>query len=160
MVSSSAAAAVADALEHASRGAEQRLGGLGRRAGDLRAELDEGPLQRAHEGDEAEAALDAAGDLALQHERGERRAVRIAQAALERLERLLAARAHARERHVLGREHLVRDERATLEQRGAQLAEQREAGRLGLGSLVDHGAQHRAPARRRCRGPDGLPCDP
>ncbi len=109
----------ADALEHPARSAEQRLRGLGRRAGDLRAELDERPLQRAHEGDEAEAALDAAGDLPLQHERRERRAVRIAQAALQRLQRLLAARAHARERDALGSEHLVRHERAPLEQRRA-----------------------------------------
>ena len=109
----------ADALEHPARSAEQRLRGLGRRAGDLRAELDERPLQRTHEGDEAEAALDAAGDLALQHERRERRAMRIAQAALQRLQRLLAARAHAREGDALGSEHLVRHERAPLEQRGA-----------------------------------------
>ena len=33
-----------------------------------------------------------------------------------------------------------RQARGFLEQRGAQLTEQREAGRLGLGSLVDHGA--------------------
>ena len=66
--------------------------------------------------------------------------MRIAQRALERLERLLAARAHARERHALGREHLVRGERAAFQQGSAQLGQQREAGRLGLGSLVDHGA--------------------
>ena len=137
----------ADALEHAARRAEQGLHGLGRRAGDLRPELDERPLQRADERDEAETALDAAGDLALEHERRERRAVGVAQRALERLERLLAARAHARERDALGREHLVRHERAALEQRRAQLGQQREAGRLGLGSLVDHGAQHRAVRR-------------
>ena len=73
------------------------------------------------------------------------RAVRIAQRALECLEGLLAARAHARERHALGRQHLVRDERAALQQRSAELRHQSKAGRLGLGSLVDHGAQHRAP---------------
>ena len=66
--------------------------------------------------------------------------MRIAQGALDRLERLLAARAHARERHALRREHLVRGERAAFQQGGAQLDQQREAGRLGLGSLVDHGA--------------------
>ena len=35
---------------------------------------------------------------------------------------------------------LVRGERAALQQGSSQLDEQREAGRLGLGSLVDHGA--------------------
>ena len=66
--------------------------------------------------------------------------MRIAQGALHRLERLLAARAHARERHALGCEHLVRSERAAFQQGRSQLDQQREAGRLGLGSLVDHGA--------------------
>ncbi len=108
----------ADALQHAAGRSEHRLGGLERRARDLRPELDERPLQRAHERDEAEPALDAARDLALEHERGERRAMRVAQRALERLERLLAAAAHARERHALGREHLVR----TSEQRSSSEA--------------------------------------
>ena len=121
-------------------GPEHGLGGLQRSARDLRAQLDECALQRAHERDEAEPALDAARDLALQHERRERRAVRIAQGALQRLERLLTARAHARERHALGCEHLVRGERAAFEQGRPQLCQEREAGRLGLGSLVDHGA--------------------
>ena len=128
----------ADPLQHAAGGAQQRLGGLRRRARHLRAELHEGALQRADERDEAEARLDAAGDLPFQHERRERCPVRIPQRALERLERLLAARAHAREGHAFGRQHLVRDERAALQQGRAQLDQQREAGRLGLGSLVDH----------------------
>ena len=128
----------ADALQHAAGGAEQRFGGLPGRPGHLGAELDERALQGTDEGDEAQARLDAPRHFPLQHERRERRAVRISQRALERLERLLAARAHARERHALGREHLVRDERAAFEQGRAQLGQQREAGRLGLGSLVDH----------------------
>ena len=66
--------------------------------------------------------------------------MRIPQRSLQRLECLLAARAHARERHALGRQHLVRREGAAFEQRRAQFHQQREAGRLGLGSLVDHGA--------------------
>ena len=98
----------ADALEHAARSSEHGLRGLEWRARDLRSQLDERPLQRTHERDEAEAALDAARDLALEHERRERRAMRVAQRALERLERLLAARANARERHALGCEHLMR----------------------------------------------------
>ena len=138
VVSSSAAAAVLTRSSTPPAAPSSGLGGFRRRARDLRAELDERALQRPDERDEAEPALDAAGDLPLQHERGERCAVRIAQRALERLERLLAARAHARERHALGSEHLVRDERAALEQRRAQLRHQRETGRLGLGSLVDH----------------------
>ena len=128
----------ADALQHAAGRAEQRLGGLSGRSCHLRAELDEGALQSTDERDEAEPGLDAPRDLPLQHERGERCAVRIPERALERLERLLAARAHARERHALGRQHLMRDERAAFEQGCAQLGQQREAGRLGLGSLVDH----------------------
>ena len=157
VVSSSAAAAVATRSSTPPADESSASAASDGAPGDLRAELDERALQRAHERDEAEAALDAAGDLALEHERRERRAVRIAQAALERLERLLAARAHARERHALGREHLVRDERAALEQRRAQLAEQRKAGRLGLGSLVDHGAQHRALRARDVAGPMDYP---
>ena len=98
----------ADPLEHATRSSKHGLGGLERRARDLCSQLDEGALQRADERDEAESALDAAGHLALEHKRRERRAVRVAQRALEGLERLLAARAHARERHALGREHLMR----------------------------------------------------
>ena len=141
----------AHALEHASRCPEQSLGGLERRARDLRAELHEGTLQRTDERDEAEPRLDAARDLALQDERRERRAVRIAQRALERLQCLLGARPHARERHAFRCEHLVRDERAAFEQRRPQLRQEREPGRLGLGSLVDHGASI------GCLEPHGLP---
>ena len=107
-MSSSAAAAVLTRSSTPPGRPEHGLGGLERRARDLRSQLDEGTLQRAHERDEAEAALDAARDLALEHERRERRAMRVAQRALQRLECLLAARAHARERHALGCEHLVR----------------------------------------------------
>ena len=130
----------ADALQDTAGRSQHRLGGLQRGARDLRAQLDECALQRAHERDEAEPALDAARDLALQDERRERRAMRIAQRALQRLERLLTARAHARERHALGCDHLVSSERAAFEQRRPQLRQEREPGRLGLGSLVDHGA--------------------
>ena len=98
----------ADPLEYAARGSEHGLRGLEGRARDLRSQLDEGPLDGTHERDEAEAALDAARDLALEHERRERRAMRVAQRALQRLQCLLAPRANARERHALGCEHLVR----------------------------------------------------
>ena len=140
VVSSSAAAAVLTRSSTPPAAPSTASAASRRRARDLRSQLDEGALQRADERDEAEPALDAAGDLALEHERRERRAVRVAQRALERLERLLAARAHARERHALGREHLVRGQRAAFEQGRPQLGQEREAGRLGLGSLVDHGA--------------------
>jgi hypothetical protein len=56
----------ADALEHASAGREHGLGGLQRSPRDLRAQLDERALERAHQRDEAEATLDTARHLALE----------------------------------------------------------------------------------------------
>ena len=127
----------ADALQHAAGRAEH----LEASPGAPPAELDERALQGTDEGDEAQARLNAPRHLPLQDERRERCAVRISQRSLERLEGLLAARPHARERHAFGREHLMRDERAAFEQGRAQLGQQREAG--GWPGVSSTTGQHR-----------------
>ena len=80
-------------------------------------------VQRAHERHEREPLLDAGSDVTLERERAERRARGIGETLLERGERVADSRAHARERHTLGRQHLVGRQRKILDQARPVLGE-------------------------------------